>query len=445
MGSPRERIALFRAPFSMARSGAGNGGGRDALKGLARDTAGEAFGRDFVRIPGEPMTERPDPDAMEPRLRDSALSGSAGIHRAVPGTRDAELPAPECPGCGRVMKRRRRKVPKAFLTRVGEVTLRRACHHCRRRRGGKVPPAGFPGLEGTSMSPGAERTVAELAAGVPVRGARGLPRELSGLSAGRSRLWERAAGPGGEAERCGREEVAPVAGARPDRIHAPVDGTGVPMRGDAPGGRAGKGEDGRAGERHAVGGDRRRGRSRARHVRLRGASPARGMAHGARGIVIVSDGAPWTGNTADRVFGTGNVTYIPDRFHVPETLRAAVRSMEPAEGERRHGRLKFPVRAGRAGPVIQELSRHARHHGEVAKRVGYFRGNIHGMRYGECQARGMPVGSGVIEGGCKSVIRGRMKKGGARWSMKGANSIMALRCRSLNNRMTDLFDWRRAA
>ena len=98
------------------------------------------------------------------------------------------------------------------------------------------------------MSPGAERTVAELAAGVPVRGARGLPRELSGLSAGRSRLWERAAGLGGEAERCGREEVAPVAGARPDRIHAPVDGTGVPMRGDAPGGRAGKGEDGRAGE-----------------------------------------------------------------------------------------------------------------------------------------------------------------------------------------------------
>ena len=171
------------------------------------------------------------------------------------------------------------------------------------------------------------------------------------------------------------------------------------------------------------------------------------MAHGARGIVIVPDGAPWTGNTADRVFGTGNVTYILDRFHVLETLRTAVRAMEPdpAEGERRHGRLESLIRAGRTGPVIRELSRHAERHEEVAKCVGHFRGNLHRMRYGDCRAKGMPVGSGVIEGGCRSVICGRMKKGGARWSMKGANSIMALRCRSLNNRMTDLFDWRRAA
>jgi len=29
--------------------------------------------------------------------------------------------------------------------------------------------------------------------------------------------------------------------------------------------------------------------------------------------------------------------------------------------------------------------------------------------------------------------------------MKGANSIMALGCRPPDNRMTDLFDWRRAA
>ncbi|MYA89009.1 MAG: hypothetical protein F4X97_11280 [Boseongicola sp. SB0662_bin_57] len=170
-------------------------------------------------------------------------------------------------------------------------------------------------------------------------------------------------------------------------------------------------------------------------------------AHGAREIVIVSDGAAWIENTADRVFGHGNVTYILDQFHVPETQRAAVRAMEPdpAEEERRYERLNSLVKVGTVEPVIQELSRHARRHEEVAKCVGYFRGNIHRMRYGECQARGMPVGSGVIEGGCKSVICGRMKKGGARWSMKGANSIMALRCRSLNNRMTDLFDWRRAA
>ena len=93
--------------------------------------------------------------------------------------------------------------------------------------------------------------IAELAAEVPVRRAQGLLKELSGLSAGRSRLWEKAVGPGGDAVRFEREEVAPTGGERPERIYAPVDGTGVPMRGDAPGGRAGKGEDGRAGTREA--------------------------------------------------------------------------------------------------------------------------------------------------------------------------------------------------
>ncbi len=42
--------------------------------------------------------------------------------------------------------------------------------------------------------------------------------------------------------------------------------------------------------------------------------------------MVVSDGAPWIENTADRVFGRGRVTYILDQFHVLETLRAAVTS-----------------------------------------------------------------------------------------------------------------------
>ena len=101
------------------------------------------------------------------------------------------------------------------------------------------------------MSPGAERMIAELAVEVPVRKAQGLLKELSGLSAGRSRLWEKAVELGGEAVRFEREAVAPTGGERPDRIYASFDGTGVPMRSDALEGRAGKGEDGRAGTREA--------------------------------------------------------------------------------------------------------------------------------------------------------------------------------------------------
>ena len=84
---------------------------------------------------------------------------------------------------------------------------------------------------------------------------------------------------------------------------------------------------------------------------------------------------------------------------------------------------------------------HAERLGEVAKRFACFHKNIHDMRYGECRARDMPVGSGVMEGGRGSVVRGRVRKGGAPRTMKEANGVMAPGCRSPINRMTDPLDW----
>jgi len=128
----------------------------EPLPALARDS-GDAESGDALE-----GAAPAGPGAMEPRLRASAPAGSAAACRVVPGAGDAELPAPGCPDRGRVMERRRRKVPKTFLARPGGVAVRRSHHHCRRRGEGRVPPGGFPGLEGTSVSPGAERMVAEL-------------------------------------------------------------------------------------------------------------------------------------------------------------------------------------------------------------------------------------------------------------------------------------------
>ena len=419
-------------------------------------------------------SSRPNARTWTRRSCSSAMAGSAALYRARPGAMDTEPAVRACPKCGREMKRRRRKVPKTFLTRVGEVTLRRSCCYCRRCGESRVPLDERLGLEGTSMSPGAERMDAEPAVEVPCRKAESLLRQLSGLSVGRSRLWEKAVGLGEDAARFELEEAAPADEA-PNRIYVSADGTGVPMRKAALEGRAGKGEDGGAVTREAkllrlyeMEPDPKTGRAAAVEGSVTqsaaidsAAAPERGMsafearlgrearrrrAHDAAEVVIVSDGAAWTGNTAERVFGSGGVTCTLDQFHALEYLRDAVRSMEPdpAEEKRTCERLKPLVKADRIKQVIREPSRRTDRHAEVAKCVGYFRRNLHRMSYSECRAKGMPVGSGVIEGGCRSVVCGRMKKGGARWSLKGANSIMALRCCSLNSRMTELFDWRRA-
>ena len=58
--------------------------------------------------------------------------------------------------------------------------------------------------------------------------------------------------------------------------------------------------------------------------------------------------------------------------------------------------------------------------------------NAQRMDYATFKKQGLFVGSGVIEAGCKHVIGKRLKQSGMHWSVRGANSIAALRCRLLS-------------
>ena len=50
------------------------------------------------------------------------------------------------------------------------------------------------------------------------------------------------------------------------------------------------------------------------------------------------------------------------------------------------------------------------------------------MRYHWFRSRGLFVGSGVVEAGCKTVIGQRLKQSGMHWTVNGADAIIALRC-----------------
>ena len=49
---------------------------------------------------------------------------------------------------------------------------------------------------------------------------------------------------------------------------------------------------------------------------------------------------------------------------------------------------------------------------------------------------GLPAGSGVVEGACRSVVCERLKKSGVFWSVECANRVLALRCAVAS----DIFD-----
>ena len=51
----------------------------------------------------------------------------------------------------------------------------------------------------------------------------------------------------------------------------------------------------------------------------------------------------------------------------------------------------------------------------------------HRMRYASLKPLGIPMGSGVTEGACKSLITARTKRSGQRWREHGIESVLALR------------------
>jgi hypothetical protein len=62
------------------------------------------------------------------------------------------------------------------------------------------------------------------------------------------------------------------------------------------------------------------------------------------------------------------------------------------------------------------------------------------LRYASARRRGLPIGSGVTEGACKSVITMRFKRSGQRWFEEGLSPCLQLRALHLNHRLRPCFD-----
>ena len=83
--------------------------------------------------------------------------------------------------------------------------------------------------------------------------------------------------------------------------------------------------------------------------------------------------------------------------------------------------------------------------GKIRLEADYFEKTTERMRYPRFRRQHLFVGAGVTEAGCKTVIGSRLKQSGMFWTVRGANSIIALRCCHLNGRFEDYWESRRAA
>jgi len=357
---------------------------------------------------------------------------------------------------------------KVIDTVLGPVTLRRAWYHCRACGHGLAPRDAELGAAGTSMSPGLAAMTEKTAAAGPFAGARDLLEDLAGVPLTAKRV-ERAAEAGGAAHAAGARERAALITARkvvplppsplPDMLYGVIDGTGVPMTRRETEGRRGKGEDGRARTREVKlavfftqdelddDGYPVRDRASSSYIAsfetagvFAGLVKAEGIRRGAghvRQLTIIGDGAAWIWNLAEATFP--EATHIVDLYHAREHLHSLARSVECMLGDRYDQWLEARLDDLDHGDIdgieaaVREYPFEGVKKDEVDKELGYFLGNAPRMRYNWFRSRGLFVGSGVVEAGCKSVIGARLKQSGMHWTENGADAVIALRCREASS------------
>jgi hypothetical protein len=392
---------------------------------------------------------------MEGRVQTLGREVLGPLLSALMAGRDAPaVEAGEC-GCGQPLQAKGRQ-SRSQETLVGTARWTRAYYYCPRCRQGH-----YPLDEQLQVAPGAfservQEGMAQVGASLPFAqaarvcgtllgvepSAKSMERvtERRGTQVGVARQAEEARalagealpGPQGQAAPAGREAPSP-------RWAVGLDGVKVHFRDGwhevATGVVYQVGPEGRAEAQSYLartGGLGAAGQGLYAEALRRGVDPA------VERMGCLADGAP--GNWRQLETHFPRRMEILDWFHALEHLWGVGRALygEGSEATREWVRAREgELWAGRPEAVREALHEASGQTpgGEVAaQQVGYFTTNAERMRYARFRAEGWPIGSGPVEGACKSVVGVRLKGPGMSWSTAGAQAVLNLRAELLSNR-----------
>jgi hypothetical protein len=167
--------------------------------------------------------------------------------------------------------------------------------------------------------------------------------------------------------------------------------------------------------------------------------------------VGISDGAsdylPWLkGHTT---------TQVLDFWHVTEYIHAAAPAVHARKSEREawidaachelkheHGAAERILAQFKTAAMERKLP--AKQKKDLQAAISYFENNLGRMNYASYRKSHLPIGSGVTEAACKSVVKTRMCGAGMKWKQSGADCVLTLRALSLTLARWEEF-WRNVA
>jgi hypothetical protein len=113
----------------------------------------------------------------------------------------------------------------------------------------------------------------------------------------------------------------------------------------------------------------------------------------------------------DLIWGVGSVTSRVEFARLRELLKEDERGVDKVIS-----RLRYRAR-GRRGKNRDALE----------QAIAYFRNQRHRMAYAAYRQAKLPIGSGVVEAACKTLVSSRLKRSGMRWTRAGGQAILTLR------------------
>jgi hypothetical protein len=391
----------------------------------------------------------------------------------------AEQRAIACP-CGHQAQYRDLR-SRRILTAVGEVELKRPWYLCAHCHNGQFPVDAQLDIENRDCSPGVRRMQALVGQQAPFDHGREQMKVLAGLEVTTKAVERTAEAIGADIAERERQQIQkavqldlPVIVGEPIPIlYVQMDGTGVPVVKKETVGRQGK-TDGQPAHMREVKlgcvftqtswdkeGYPIRNPDSTTFTgaietaeefgkRLYAEAWKRGWNRAAKKVVM-GDGAEWIWNLAAQHFP--GAVQIVDLYHARQHLWELARKLHPNHELKQKAWIKAHqprlLDKGKIEKLVAALRTLDSSHPELAEKIrieaDYFEKNAERMRYPAFRRQHLFVGSGVIEAGCKTVVGSRLKRSGMFWTVRGANTILALRCCSLNGRFEDYWEARRAA
>jgi hypothetical protein len=361
---------------------------------------------------------------------------------------------------------------KKLLTVLGEVAVKRAYYHDKKCRRGFCPKDNTLDIVATSYSPGVRRLISKVGAMRPFGLGHQDLQELAGIRVNAKEVERVSQMVGAQVEEFYSRQaeavlpgkIIPIKAQR--RLYISMDGTGVPVVKRETVDRRGK--DGvQAKTREAklgcvftqttVDEEGRpiRDEQSTSYIgaievadnfakRLYKEAKRRGIDR-ANDVCVIGDGAHWIWNIADEQFH--GACQIVDLYHAREHYWTVARACFKSKDEQNQwaGERRLELNDGHVEAVITAIEAIREGDNELcAREIGYFEKNKERMRYADFRARGLFVGSGVMEAGCRTVVGQRLKQSGMHWTVDGANKIITLRCSLLSHRWEDFWEWRAA-